>query len=170
MARSASRSARRPGRRTRGEVPASAVAPRAMLAGFVTTLVSTTVGAGVVGAYLDLTDPHPSTRGLHLGDLLRALGVGALAGLIAGVVIMVLAAWLAMMLHVQLRRGRGRLRVLSLLLSTGLWALGVWLGLDLIGFSGLGSPAYAVASPALVVAWVMVWFLAPWVVAEPDGD
>ena len=169
MARSTSRGTPHPVRRTARDASASALAPRAMLAGFVTTLVSTTVGAGVVGAYLDLTDPNPSTRGLHPGDLLRALGVGALAGLIAGVVIMVLSAWLAMMLHAQLRRGRRQLRVLSLLLSTGLWALGVWLGLDLIGFSGLGSPAYAVASPALVVAWVMVWFLAPWVV-ERQGE
>ena len=139
-----------------------------MVAGFVTTLVATAVGAGVEAAYLEATDPAPASAAANAVDLLRTTGIGALAGAVAGLVIMVLTAWLAMTLRPQLQRGRRRARLLGLALSTVLWALGVWLGLGVLGFSGLGSAGYLIASPALVVAWVLTWFFAPWV-ATPRG-
>ncbi|HEX2856536.1 MAG TPA: hypothetical protein VHO26_03515 [Propionibacteriaceae bacterium] len=163
----------RPGSRGPRPLPeesASSIAPRAMLAGFVTTLVATTVGAGAEAGYLEATDPTRVSAATNAVDLLRTAGIGALAGLVAGVVIMVLTAWLAMMLRPQLQRGRRRARLLGLLLSTVLWALGVWLGLGVLGFSGLGSTGYLLASPALVVAWVLTWFFAPWVAAPRHRD
>ncbi|HET9129196.1 MAG TPA: hypothetical protein VFN73_14020 [Propionibacteriaceae bacterium] len=163
----------RPGPRDRRLPPdesASSIAPRAMLAGFVTTLVATTVGAGAEAGYLEATDPTRVSAATNAVDLLRTAGIGALAGLVAGVVIMVLTAWLAMMLRPHLQRGRRRARLLGLLLSTVLWALGVWLGLGVLGFSGLGSTGYLLASPALVVAWVLTWFFAPWVAAPRRRD
>ena len=141
-----------------------------MLAGFVTTLVATTVGAGAEAGYLEATDPTRVSAATNAVDLLRTAGIGALAGLVAGVVIMVLTAWLAMTLRPHLQRGRRRARLLGVLLSTVLWALGVWLGLGVLGFSGLGSTGYLLASPALVVAWVLTWFFAPWVAAPRRRD
>ena len=156
-------------RRRGSDVPASSIAPRAMIAGFVTTLVATTVGTALEAGYLEATDPTPASVTANVVDLLRTTGIGALAGLIAGVVIMVLTAWLAMMLRLQVQRGRRRARLLGVLLSTVLWAVGVWLGLDLLGFSGLGASGYLIASPALVVSWVLAWFFAPWVAAPRVG-
>ena len=164
--------ANRPASRGRPREPdasASSIAPRAMVAGFVTTLVATTVGTAVEAGYLEATDPTPASAASNVVDLLRTTGIGALAGLIAGVVIMVMTAWLAMMLRPQLQRGRRRARLLGLVLSTVLWAVGVWLGLDVLGFSGLGSSGYLIASPALVVAWVLSWFFAPWVATPRVG-
>jgi len=166
MAR-ANRGPARSRRAPKPDVPASSIAPRAMIAGLVTTVVATTLGTAVEAAYLMATDPTPAPAATDAVDVLRTTGIGLLAGLVAGVVIMVLTAWLAMMLRPQLQRGRRPARLLGLALATVLWAVGVWLGLGVLGFGGLGSAGYLIASPALVVAWVLTWFLAPWV-ARPD--
>lgn len=150
--------------------PAASIAPRAMAASFVGTFVSTTVGATLVAAYLEATDPNPTPFGTNAIDLLKALGWGALAGVVGGLFVMLIGAWLAMMLRKQLWAGRRQARLWSLLMAALMWVAGVSIGGYALGFSGLGGALYLVALPALVVALVLAWLFAPWVAHLPSAD
>lgn len=141
-----------------------------MGAAWLTTVVATMIGVGAVAGYLEITDPGHASASENAVDLLRALGLGLLAGALSGLVTSLLAAWGAMALRAQLYSGRRRARLIALGCCAVLWAVGVALVLHVIGFGGLGALAYAISLPALAVALVMTWLLVPWVVREPDAD
>lgn len=141
-----------------------------MLAALVTTFGSCVIGALSIGVYVEATGHTPSTAWHTTLAFLRVTGWGALIGLIAGLIVMVVATWLAMATRSLIARGRGWARGVLMGLTAVLWALAVLIGLHTIGFSGIGPVAWLVTAPALVAALVAMWFLAVWVARSVTVD